>query len=95
MVTGTKGKVLVTAKIESIDDLAFVRKGLLAESDVRSVEASDALVDTVSDFSGIASNLPVIIGQIPPEAKDRVVDVKGQRPIGNPEHGGEEMVDIL
>ncbi len=51
--------------------------------------------DCVIDVSGIADNLPVIIGQIPLEAMDWVVDMKGHRLIGNPEHGGEEMVDIL
>ena len=140
----TMGKVLVTAKIESLDDLFDVQKGRLAESEVRGVEVPDALVDTgafgllmpmrmvqqlglapvrtrmsrtingdlpittyravrltiqgrdfVTDVSGIADNLPVIIGQIPLEGMDWVVDVKGQRLIGNPEHGGEEMVDIL
>jgi predicted aspartyl protease len=51
--------------------------------------------DCVTDVSGIADHLPVIIGQIPLEAMDWVVDVKGQRLIGNPEHGGEEMVDVF
>jgi predicted aspartyl protease len=51
--------------------------------------------DCVSDVSGIADHLPVIIGQIPLEAMDWVVDMRGQRLIGNPEHGGEDMVDIF
>jgi hypothetical protein len=49
----------------------------------------------VTDVSGIADHLPVIIGQIPLEAMDWVVDMRGQRLIGNPEHGGEDMVDIF
>jgi predicted aspartyl protease len=49
----------------------------------------------VMEVSGIDDNLPVIIGQLPLEAMDWVVDMKGHRLIGNPEHGGEEMVDIL
>jgi hypothetical protein len=51
--------------------------------------------DCVTDVSGIADHLPVIVGQIPLEAMDWVVDVKGQKLIGNPEHGGEEMVDVF
>ena len=51
--------------------------------------------DCVIDVAGIADHLPVIVGQIPLEAMDWVVDMKGQRLIGNPEHGGEDMVDIL
>jgi predicted aspartyl protease len=144
MENATMGKVLVTAKIENLDDLFRVQTGDRAEADVRGVEVSDALVDTgafgllmpmrtithlgltpvrtrmsrtisgeipittyravrltiqgrdcVTDVSGIADHLPVIIGQIPLESMDWVVDMKGQRLIGNPEHGGEDMVDIF
>jgi predicted aspartyl protease len=51
--------------------------------------------DCVIDVSGIADHLPVIIGQIPLEAMDWVVDMRGQRLIGNPDHGGEDMVDVF
>src|SRR5712664_2176132 len=40
------GKVLVTAKIENLDDLVLSKKGNLPQSAVRSVEVADALVDT-------------------------------------------------
>jgi hypothetical protein len=36
----------------------------------------------------------VIIGYVPPELLHFVVDPKGQRLIGNPEHGGEFMFDM-
>ena len=36
---------------------------------------------------------PVLIGPIPLESMDWVVDMKNQKVIGNPEHGGEEMVE--
>jgi hypothetical protein len=42
----TMGKVLVTAKIENLDDLFSVHKGLLQPEQVRCVEVTDALVDT-------------------------------------------------
>lgn len=45
------------------------------------------------DVAAIADNRPVIIGQLPLEAMDWVVDVKNQRLIGNPEHGGVEMAE--
>ena len=32
---------------------------------------------------------------IPVEALDWVVDTKGQRLIGNPDHGGENMIDMF
>src|SRR5262249_22696793 len=38
---------------------------------------------------------PVHIGQLPLEALDFVIDPKGQRLIGNPDHGGQHMVDMF
>ena len=40
------GKVLVGAKIENMEDLFNAEKGLIKDDQVRSVEVSDALVDT-------------------------------------------------
>jgi predicted aspartyl protease len=37
---------------------------------------------------------PVLIGQIPREGPDLVVDLAGQRLIGSPEHGGEQMIEL-
>ncbi len=51
--------------------------------------------DCISDVGEIGDDLPVIIGQVPLELMDWVVDPKRQRLIGNPEHGGEQMIDIL
>ena len=51
--------------------------------------------DCVVDVAGIGDHLPVIIGQIPLESMDWVVDMRNQKLIGNPEHGGEDMVDIF
>jgi predicted aspartyl protease len=45
------------------------------------------------DVGEIGDEYPVLIGQIPLEALDWVVDAKGQRLIGNPEHGGEWGMD--
>jgi predicted aspartyl protease len=38
---------------------------------------------------------PVLIGQLPLEVLDFVVDSAGQKLIGNPEHGGEQMIDMF
>lgn len=51
--------------------------------------------DCISDVAEIGDEFPVIIGQVPLELMDWVVDPKRQRLIGNPEHGGEQMIDIL
>jgi len=47
------------------------------------------------DVSEIADTCPVIIGYVPLELLDFVVDPKGQRLIGNPDHGGEFMFDMF
>lgn len=138
------GKVLVTAKIDNLEDLYKVNLNLLASEQVRSLEVTDALVDTgatglllpkrlisqlglqplrtrqartiagptplpmyravrltvqgrecISDVGEIPDDFSVVIGQVPLELLDWVVDLKGQRLIGNPEHGGEQMIDVI
>lgn len=42
----------------------------------------------------VADNCPVLIGYIPLELLDFVVDPKNRRLIGNPDHGGEFMIDM-
>src|SRR5262245_38361309 len=135
------GKVLVPAKIENLQDLYEASIGLRSTDQVRTVDVSDALVDTgatmlslperyvaqlgltslrnhrartsrgVADFGlystvqltiqgrdcrldvcEVPDDCPVLIGQIPLEQLDFVVDPVGQRLIGNPEHGGQQMI---
>lgn len=51
--------------------------------------------DCISDVAEIPDELPLVIGQVPLELMDWVVDPKGRRLIGNPEHGGEQMIEVL
>lgn len=144
MGTATMGKVLVPAKIENLDDLYEVHKGRLAPDQVRTLDVTDALVDTGAIGLMIPTRLlpalglrpayqrqgrgvsgvftmqiyevvqltiqgrvckvevyeipdpnPVLIGQLPLEALDWVVDTVGKRLIGNPEHGGQHIVEVL
>jgi clan AA aspartic protease len=143
METTTMGKVLVTAKIENLADLFSADKNLIPLEQVRSVEVSEALVDTgatglalpkrlisqlglkplrtrrartsagivtvqvygtvrltiqgrecPSDVSEVPDDCPVLIGQVPLEILDFVVDSVAQRLIGNPAHGGEHMIEL-
>ncbi len=50
--------------------------------------------DCTVDVAEIADDCPSLIGQIPLEALDFLVDPVGQRLIGNPDHGGEHMIEI-
>jgi predicted aspartyl protease len=47
------------------------------------------------DVGEIADELPVLIGQIPLQMLDFVVDRKNQRLIGNPEQGGNHIIDVF
>ena len=51
--------------------------------------------ECVLDVGAIEDHSPVLIGQIPLEMLDFVVDPKRQRLIGNPEHGGEHIIDVF
>lgn len=46
------------------------------------------------DIAEVPDDCPVLIGQVPLELLDYVVDPQGQRLIGNPAHGGEHMLDM-
>lgn len=46
------------------------------------------------DVLELPDDCPVLIGQIPLELVDFVVDPAGQRLIGNPAHGGEEVIEV-
>jgi predicted aspartyl protease len=47
------------------------------------------------DVMEVPDGVPVLVGQLPLEALDFVVDPVQQKVIGNPEHGGEQMYDLL
>lgn len=138
------GKVMVSAKIESIFDLEQVFRGQISPDQVHALELDDVLVDTgattlslpkrlidqlglmligkrqartatgmatfgyyspvrltvqgrdcVVEVTQLADGCPAVIGVIPLESLDFVVDPKNNRLIGNPDHGGVQMWDML
>jgi predicted aspartyl protease len=141
----TMGRVLVTAKLENLEDLFDASRGRRQAGEVRTVSVSDALVDTgctsvampkkmidqlgltkpvrvrnirttrgsvpsnvygpvkltiqgrdcLVDVAEIDDGCPLLIGQVPLELLDFVVDSQGRKLIGNPEHGGEWMHDVF
>jgi predicted aspartyl protease len=50
--------------------------------------------DCATDVTELPDDCPVLIGQVPLELLDFVVDPRGQRLIGNPEHGGEHIIEL-
>ncbi|HEV3021931.1 MAG TPA: aspartyl protease family protein [Pirellulales bacterium] len=51
--------------------------------------------DCLSDVVEIADGLHVLIGQVPLELLDFLVDPKGQKLVGNLVHGGEQMMEVF
>lgn len=51
--------------------------------------------DCITDVTEVGASCPVLIGQLVLEAMDFVVDPRGQRLIGNPAHGGQQMYDLF
>jgi len=50
--------------------------------------------DCPTDVSELPDERPVLIGQLPLEALDFVVDMRGRRLTGNPAHGGEQILEL-
>ena len=57
--------------------------------------AHDPGRDCVVEVAEVADDCPGLIGQIPLESLDFVIDPVGQQLVGNPEHGGQHMMDLF
>jgi hypothetical protein len=49
--------------------------------------------DCPTDVMEVPDGTPALVGQIPLEYLDFVIDLRGQKLIGNPAHGGEHMFE--
>jgi predicted aspartyl protease len=144
METNNMGRVTTAARIENLQDLWDVERGLLTSDIVRAISIADALVDTGAtmlslpsglisqlglkkmysknvigstgvtqanvyaaarltigdrycnlDIMEVPDNVPALIGQIPLEQLDFVVDPRSRTLIGNPAHGGEHVLEAF
>jgi hypothetical protein len=87
METATVGKVIVSARIDNVFDLYDADRGRIAD-DLQGRACS-------VDVSEVSEDCPVLIGYVPLELLDFVVNPKGQSLIGNPERGGELIFDMF
>ena len=51
--------------------------------------------DMPTDVLEVPESNPVLIGQIPLEAMDWVIDMRAHKLIGNPAHGGEHILEVF
>jgi predicted aspartyl protease len=143
METATMDRVLTEARIENMEDMWAVKRGLLQPDQARLLVVTDALVDTGATLLSLPTRLihqlglgqtstkrvtsnigpgesamyeavrltiqgrsctmdvmevpdsgPPLIGQIPLEHLDLVVDLRSRSLIGNPAHGGEHIYEL-
>lgn len=75
---------------------ALISGGFLREFDMYGVvRLTIQGRERTMEVAALPDACPVLIGQLPLEMLDWVVDPKGQKLIGNPAHGGEEMFDMF
>ncbi len=51
--------------------------------------------ECITEVCEVPDNCPVLIGQVPLEVLDFIVDPARQRLMGNPAHGGEQMIELF
>ena len=67
----------------------------IAQTDVYGpVQLTIAGRECPTDVMEVPDNVPVLVGQIPLEYLDLVVEPRGQRLVGNPAHGGEHTFEL-
>jgi len=97
------GATLLSLPIDLFDELGLKRVGfkrVRMTTGVCEARLYDAVRLTVlgrtctTDVLELPHGSPVLIGQLPLESLDFVVDLRGRRLIGNPEHGGEQMYEL-
>ena len=77
------------------------RRARTSGGDLKDFEMCSVVRLTIQDrecsveVAAISDECPVLIGQIPLESLDFVVDPVKQRLVGNPAHGGEHMIDCF
>jgi predicted aspartyl protease len=61
----------------------------------RTVQLTVQGPDCRVDVAELPDDCPMLIGQVPLELLDFVIDPVGQRLVGNPAHGGEHMFELF
>ena len=76
------------------------RRKVISSTGVTEATVYDAVRLTIQDrdcpveVMEVPDDVPVLIGQLPLENLDLVVDLRGRRLTGNPAHGGEQVFEL-
>lgn len=98
--TGTITLSLPTRIIKQLGLNKVGKRETMTTAGAREADLYDAVRLTVQDRSctidviEVPDQVPVLIGQVPLELLDFVVDPSSRKLIGNPEHGGHHMFEM-
>jgi len=98
--TGATTLCLPISMIEQLGLLAFGERTSMSSQGPRKAKIYGPVKLTVQgrdcnvDVLELPNGVPALIGQVPLELLDFVVDPPGRRLIGNPAHGGEQMLEM-
>jgi len=98
--TGATSLALPTRLIQQLGLNKVTEKRVTSSKGTHQVAIYDAVRVTILDrfctvdVMEVPDDVPVLVGQIPLEFLDLVVDPQGGRLIGNPAHGGEHVLEM-
>ena len=98
--TGATMLSLPTRLIQQLGLKEQYRKRVWSSVGVTEAAVYDAVRLTIQgrtctmDVMEVTDDVPVLIGQLPIEQLDFVIDARSQTLIGNPAHGGEHMFEL-
>src|SRR5436190_22068293 len=99
--TGATTLALPTRKIRELGLTKSREKTVISSHGKGTIDIYEAVRltimgrDCVVEVMEVSDDVPPLIGQIPLEMLDFVVDLQGRRLIGNPAHGGEQILELL
>jgi predicted aspartyl protease len=99
--TGATALALPTRLIRQLGLKKVYQKRATSSTGTGDVDVYEAVRLTIQDrqmpldVMEVPDNVPVLIGQIPLEYFDLVIDPRSRRLIGNPAHGGEHIFELL
>ena len=99
--TGSTSLALPRRHIQSLGLIPQQTRRAMTTTGIRDVPVYGAVRLTIDgrdctcDVTEVADECPVLIGQVPLELMDFIVDPVRQRLIGNPAHGGEQLMELM
>ena len=99
--TGATGLSLPRSLVVQLGLLPIRTRRAVTTAGVRDVPTYGAVKltvqgrDCVCDVTEVDDACPVLIGQVPLELMDFVVDPGRRQLVGNPAHGGEHMIELM